>query len=54
VPRCPIRDERAALLLDPAPPDWCIEREKWPYHTGAWKQWLAERRSGKQPPLPEQ
>jgi len=39
--------------LPPEPPDWCIEMEKWPYGTPAWKQWLTDKRAGKTPPLPE-
>jgi hypothetical protein len=27
--------------------------EKWPYHTQSWKDWLAAKRAGKNPPLPE-
>jgi hypothetical protein len=26
--------------------------EKWPYDTPAWKQWLDDKRAGKNPPLP--
>jgi hypothetical protein len=35
-----------------AVPAWCIELGKWPYHTGEWKQWLADTRAGKNSPLP--
>jgi hypothetical protein len=27
-------------------PALCIEMEKWPYHTPAWKAWLADTRAG--------
>jgi hypothetical protein len=33
-------------------PLWCIELEKWPYHTDEWNQWLSDTRAGKNPPLP--
>ena len=36
----------------PEPPLWCVELEKWPYHTDAWKRWLSDTRAGKNPPLP--
>jgi hypothetical protein len=52
VPRCLTRAQREAAFLDPEPPVWCIEMEKWPYHTPAWKQWLADIRAGKKPPMP--
>jgi hypothetical protein len=38
--------------LDPTPPPWCIASEKWPYNSTAWKEWLARRQAGKNPPLP--
>ncbi len=44
--------QHRAFFLDPEPPDWCIEMEKWPYHKPAWKQWLADKRAGKQVELP--
>jgi hypothetical protein len=25
--------------------------EKWPYNTPKWKEWLADKRAGKNPPL---
>jgi hypothetical protein len=52
VPRCLTSAQRKAWFLSPEPPDWCIEMEKWPYDTPAWKQWLADKRAGKTPPLP--
>jgi len=51
-PRCLTVAQRRSFFLDPEPPAWCIEMEKWPYHTPAWKQWLADRRAGKQVELP--
>ena len=39
------------LFSRPKPPAWCIEMEKWPYNTPEWKQWLANVRAGKKPPL---
>jgi hypothetical protein len=35
VPRCLHRDQREKAFLDPEPPAWCIEMEKWPYDKGA-------------------
>ena len=40
------------FFLPPEPPLWCVELEKWPYHTDAWKRWLSDTRAGKNPPLP--
>jgi WD40 repeat protein len=53
IPRCLTRDERRLAFLDPEPPDWCIEREKWPYAARAWKDWLADKRAGKNRQMPE-
>jgi WD40 repeat protein len=52
VPRCLTTARRRTFFLPSEPPTWCIEMEKWPYNTPAWKQWLAEKRAGKNPPLP--
>jgi len=51
--RCLTPAQRKAFFLPPEPPEWCIEMEKWPFDTPAWKQWLADKRAGKTPPLPE-
>ena len=51
-PRCLTPAHRKASFLPPEPPAWCIEMEKWPYTTAAWKQWLADKRAGKNPLLP--
>jgi WD40 repeat protein len=51
-PRCLTAVQLADLPLPLGPPLWCIEREKWPYHTRAWKDWLSEKRAGRSPPLP--
>src|SRR5262249_57168731 len=37
VPRCLTAEQRKAFFLPSEPPPWCIELEKWPYHTEAWK-----------------
>ena len=52
VPRCLTPAQRKAFFLPPEPPEWCIEMAKQPYDTPAWKQWLADKRAGKTPPLP--
>ena len=44
--------ERKVFFLPPEPPAWCVEMAKWPYGTPAWKQWLADKRAGRNPPLP--
>jgi hypothetical protein len=52
-PRCLTTEQRRQFFLPAEPPNWCIEQEKWPYHTPAWKQWLSsDRLTGKRPPLP--
>jgi WD40 repeat protein len=50
---CPTPKERKGFFLPPEPPDWYVEMEKYPYNTPVWKQWLANKRAGKTPPLPE-
>jgi WD40 repeat protein len=52
LPRCLTQEERQKLYLDPAPPAWCLEMQKWPYNTPAWKQWLADKTAGKDSPMP--
>jgi hypothetical protein len=52
IPRALTRAQRKTFFLAPEPPAWCIEMEKWPYNTPAWKEWLADKRAGKDPPLP--
>jgi WD40 repeat protein len=49
VPRCLTRNERDRLAMEPAPPDWCIENEKWPYQSQAWKNWRAVGKLGPMP-----
>jgi WD40 repeat protein len=51
-PRCLSSAQRNNFGLPAEPPPWCIERELWPYHTLAWKQWLSDTRARKDPPLP--
>jgi hypothetical protein len=52
IPRCLTPAQRKAFYLPPEPPAWCIEMGKWPYATPEWKQWLADKRAGKNPRLP--
>ncbi len=54
IPRCLTRAQRVLAFLDPAPPAWCIEQGKWPYHTQAWKDWLKYRQQDPDLPLPDQ
>ena len=52
-PRCLTAEQRRQFFLPPEPPNWCIEQEKWPYDTLAWKQWLSSNTlSRRRPPLP--
>src|SRR5215510_6524018 len=51
-PRCLTVAQRRSFFLDPEPPAWCIEMDKWPYQATSWKQWLADRRAGKQVEMP--
>jgi len=51
-PRCLTTAQRRAFFLPPEPPQWCIELEKWPYRTDAWKEWLRDTRAGKSPTPP--
>jgi hypothetical protein len=53
VPRCLTREQRETAFLDPAPPAWCVEMEKWPNHTQDWKDWLKYKRAHDDPPLPD-
>lgn len=46
VPRCLSANERIDLGLPKAPPDWCIEQQKTPYDTAAWKEWLQAKMAG--------
>jgi WD40 repeat protein len=48
-PRCLTLRNAIEFFL---PPEWCLELEKWPYHTPEWKQWLSDTRAGKSRPLP--
>jgi hypothetical protein len=52
-PRCLTPDERISAFLAREPPDWCIEMHKWPYHTQAWRDWLAAGNSGHPVAMPE-
>lgn len=54
VPRGLTLKQRDRFFLDPAPPDWQVEAGRWPYGTPEWRQWLVDKRAGKQPTLPEQ
>jgi WD40 repeat protein len=53
VPRCLTAEQRTTFFLPPEPPAWCIEMEKWPYHTQAWKDWLKFSGAKQDPPLPD-
>jgi WD40 repeat protein len=51
-PRCLTAEQRHQFFLPAEPPTWCIEQEKWPYDTLAWKKWLGDTLAGKRPPRP--
>jgi tetratricopeptide (TPR) repeat protein len=53
VPRCLTRARREAAFLDAAPPAWCIDMAKWPYHTLVWKAWLKGRANESALPMPD-
>jgi WD40 repeat protein len=53
VPRCLTREQRVTAFLDPEPPAWCIDLEKWPYQTEGWKDWLKFKRANASPPRPD-
>ena len=52
-PRCLTPAERRRWFLDPEPPSWCIEKDKWPYGNQKWHDWLVSERAGSAPPLPD-
>jgi WD40 repeat protein len=52
VPRCLTGEQRERAFLDPVPPAWCVELEKWPYQTQDWKDWLRHKRAYDSPPFP--
>jgi WD40 repeat protein len=52
IPRCLTDLQRQKFGLAIAPPAWCIEMEKWPYQTQAWKDWLRYKQANLNPPLP--
>jgi len=43
VARCLTIEERKDFLLDPAPPGWCIDMDKYPYNTPYWQAWRANK-----------
>jgi WD40 repeat protein len=53
LPRCLTRAERERYFLDRAPPTWCVETSRWPYNTGPWRSWLAQRKAGRSTPFPD-
>ena len=53
VPRCLTPAQRVDAFLGSAPPEWCIEKKKWPYDTQDWKNWLAYKHLKTNPPLPD-
>jgi WD40 repeat protein len=53
-PRCLTQAQRKKFFLPTGLPHWCIEMEKWPYQTKAWKDWLADTNAGNYPKLPKE
>jgi WD40 repeat protein len=53
VPRCLTPQQLEGNFLPKEPPTWCIEMAKWPYDTDEWRQWLAQKRSGENPGMPD-
>jgi hypothetical protein len=52
LPRCLTLEQRAAYGLSPEPPQWCVEKGKWPFDTPDWKTWLSKRKQDPTAPLP--
>jgi hypothetical protein len=52
VPRCFTPEQFEANYLPKEPPGWCIEMAKWPYNTSEWQEWLAKKRRGENPNMP--
>jgi WD40 repeat protein len=53
VGQCLSRNERQRFFLAAEPPEWCIIKEKWPYQSQDWKDWLRFERANANPPLPD-
>lgn len=51
--RCLSPSQREQFFLTAEPPAWCIELNKWPYASAAWKDWLRYRRENLSPPMPD-
>jgi WD40 repeat protein len=51
---CVAPEDRRSFSLSDEPPTWCISRNKKPYDTAAWHQWLADKQAGRNPQLPYQ
>ena len=43
VPRCLASRQRLSFHLTPAPPEWCVQRSKWPYTSEGWAEWFADQ-----------
>ena len=54
IPRCLTISQRVKYFLEPQPPDWCIELDKWPFQSQEWKNWLRYSQSGIRRPLPSE
>jgi hypothetical protein len=52
IPECLSPQSRKDLGVQPEPPPWCIEMEKRPYGSNAWKRWLKEKMTGNISPSP--
>jgi WD40 repeat protein len=52
VPHCLSPEQRKQHSLGAEPPFWCIDMGKLPYDTDEWRAWLAERRAGGNPAMP--
>jgi WD40 repeat protein len=54
VARALTREQLESDFNDVAPPIWWVETEKWPYDSGEWQLWLAEKKAGRNVPVPAQ
>jgi WD40 repeat protein len=54
LPRCLTVEQREAYGLSREPPDWCVEKGKWPFGAPEWKTWLSRKKEDPAAPMPAQ
>ncbi len=50
--RCLTLEQRKQFFLVLEPTLWCIEKGKWPYQTKEWRDWLADKKAGRETEMP--